>query len=290
MSRYQNIMFDLNIHDPQDVVIIVVWSLGIPSLLVIISRPLRRAWKRYWSKRAAELASYTAGGAIPDAATCQKCGYRLRGLDQFRCPECGELFDPNDPWTMFPRRRLVVMTRWMGRAVVAVVRFAPLQWILLAMIATSLILVMPLRDMHFWRDLHVAFPSFITGWILWIVILRQIWVGLRFLRPAGVRWAARSLSMLFIVIPASFSYGTGLCSEGELLLIGPEMLTIATVGHSCGGRHAMYTWWDSAVGRVEFNGAYGTPETETQLLVVIAYVAAMYTFVRRGLASIQKAS
>jgi hypothetical protein len=285
-------MFDLNLHDPQDVVIIIVWSLGIPSLLVIFSRPLKRAWKRYWSKRAAELASYTAGGAIPEAATCQKCGYSLRGLDQFRCPECGEPFDPNDPWTMFPRRRLVVMTRWLGRALVAVVRFAPLQWILLAMIATALIVVMPMRHLDFWRHLHIALSSFVTGWILWIVIVARAWQSLQCLKSVSVRWAARSLSSLLVIIPASFSYGRGACSQGFLFHIGPEMMTIATKGQACGGSHAVFTWWDAIVAREDHNEReYGrTPNMELQIPVVLVYVAAMYIFVRHGLVSVGKRS
>ncbi|MEW6251852.1 MAG: hypothetical protein AB1716_14495 [Planctomycetota bacterium] len=32
-------------------------------------------------------------------AMCLGCGYRLRGLTQPRCPECGRAFDPRDPAT-----------------------------------------------------------------------------------------------------------------------------------------------------------------------------------------------
>lgn len=28
---------------------------------------------------------------------CRDCGYQLRGLAEFRCPECGRAFDPADP-------------------------------------------------------------------------------------------------------------------------------------------------------------------------------------------------
>ena len=30
------------------------------------------------------------------------CRYRLRGLEENRCPECGRGFDPNDPSTFWP--------------------------------------------------------------------------------------------------------------------------------------------------------------------------------------------
>jgi hypothetical protein len=35
-----------------------------------------------------------------DGALCLGCNYPLRGLREFRCPECGREFDPDDPWTM----------------------------------------------------------------------------------------------------------------------------------------------------------------------------------------------
>lgn len=36
---------------------------------------------------------------IPDTATCQGCGYSLRGLPEPVCPECGRTFDPEDSST-----------------------------------------------------------------------------------------------------------------------------------------------------------------------------------------------
>ncbi|UCE58869.1 MAG: hypothetical protein JSU63_15685 [Phycisphaerales bacterium] len=36
---------------------------------------------------------------IPDAAVCIQCSYLLRGLENPRCPECGQSFDPDDPPT-----------------------------------------------------------------------------------------------------------------------------------------------------------------------------------------------
>jgi hypothetical protein len=35
-----------------------------------------------------------------DGALCLGCNYPLRGLRDKRCPECGQAFDPDDPWTM----------------------------------------------------------------------------------------------------------------------------------------------------------------------------------------------
>ena len=36
---------------------------------------------------------------IPDMAVCSDCGYRLRGLSEAVCPECGREFDPADSGT-----------------------------------------------------------------------------------------------------------------------------------------------------------------------------------------------
>ena len=50
--------------------------------------------------------------AIPDEALCAGCNYALRGLAEFRCPECGRLFDPDRPLTMNLGRPLDTMPRW----------------------------------------------------------------------------------------------------------------------------------------------------------------------------------
>ena len=42
---------------------------------------------------------------VPNRATCLHCGYRLYGLTQPLCPECGESFDPADPSTWDKPRR-----------------------------------------------------------------------------------------------------------------------------------------------------------------------------------------
>ncbi len=48
---------------------------------------------------------------LPEKAVCLECGYLLRGLPSGRCPECGRSFDPTDPGTYGPRRRL----GWLGK-------------------------------------------------------------------------------------------------------------------------------------------------------------------------------
>jgi hypothetical protein len=54
-------------------------------------------------------------GAGVDEAFCSTCDYRLRGLPEPVCPECGQPFDPDDPTTyaIEPRRRR--RRRWLVR-------------------------------------------------------------------------------------------------------------------------------------------------------------------------------
>ncbi len=43
---------------------------------------------------------------------CRGCDYRLRGLSEYRCPECGRPFDPRDPHTFHRRERELRVRRW----------------------------------------------------------------------------------------------------------------------------------------------------------------------------------
>jgi hypothetical protein len=45
-------------------------------------------------------------------ARCLGCHYPLRGLESFRCPECGYLFDPADPTTMYFGDELNWFQKW----------------------------------------------------------------------------------------------------------------------------------------------------------------------------------
>ena len=58
---------------------------------------------------------------VPAGACCLSCGYRLRGLPEPICPECGRAFDPGDvrSYDSHPRRRR--RRRWIKRGVVAAV-------------------------------------------------------------------------------------------------------------------------------------------------------------------------
>jgi hypothetical protein len=155
------------------------------------------------------------------------------------------------------------------------------QWIAIAVIATALVALMPLRGMSFWSHLHVAFPSFITGWLIWIMIIIQIWRRLGSVN-IWIRWPVRVCSLLLLALPLSWSVGTGSCSRGEFIYVGPKILSIATVGYECANWHAMHMIWDEPLGRrwgfLEVPS--GRPEMEVQVLCVVAYVAFVYLAVR----------
>jgi hypothetical protein len=69
------------------------------------------------------MTSYTfamPGAVIAEEAKCLDCNYALRGLTDFRCPECGRAFNPERPLSLNVGRPLDPFARWamrpMGRA------------------------------------------------------------------------------------------------------------------------------------------------------------------------------
>jgi predicted RNA-binding Zn-ribbon protein involved in translation (DUF1610 family) len=55
-----------------------------------------------------------------DRAFCLGCGYRLHGLPEARCPECGRDFNPDDPSSVDASPRRAYRRKWMRRGVLAV--------------------------------------------------------------------------------------------------------------------------------------------------------------------------
>jgi hypothetical protein len=93
----------------------------------------------------------------PDAATCLGCGYALRGLTTWTCPECGREFHPNKPWTMqipgAPHQRLwraMEPARWNVRAIRK--------------------LVIVLLVLSAWFPVPVPLPLFIFLLVVWVVM------------------------------------------------------------------------------------------------------------------------
>jgi len=52
---------------------------------------------------------------------CESCDYRLRGLTEPRCPECGDPFDPDRPWTIDEPRRIRLLDNFVTVAVITYV-------------------------------------------------------------------------------------------------------------------------------------------------------------------------
>lgn len=52
---------------------------------------------------------------------CKGCHYELAHLSEKRCPECGRLFDPNDPMTFDPPRDQTGL--WLLGVALAVIAF-----------------------------------------------------------------------------------------------------------------------------------------------------------------------
>jgi hypothetical protein len=53
---------------------------------------------------------------VPETPDCPRCSYALAGLPKGPCPECGRLFDPDDPLSYAPRSFLASMSppKWLN--------------------------------------------------------------------------------------------------------------------------------------------------------------------------------
>jgi ribosomal protein L37E len=58
---------------------------------------------------------------VPQSMYCRRCGYRLAGLSENRCPECGTPFDPADRRTYLPAQHSWQVRRWVRRLVTLLV-------------------------------------------------------------------------------------------------------------------------------------------------------------------------
>jgi hypothetical protein len=188
---------------------------------------------------------------LPDHARCAACGYELRGLTQSRCPECGKAFDPSNQDTFrqpgdVPRqvRRLL----WRSRAVL---RWPPLHWVLLAVIATALVALMSLRGLRFWDNLiwHGVL-SFGLGWGLWAVILHKAFKVVAGPRRSLVRAALAIVTCaLLLTIPLSWTLGFDRCPHGRWVIVGPHVTGFCIDGRPCRNPRMARTVWDRWLGR-----------------------------------------
>jgi hypothetical protein len=195
--------------------------------------------------------------AIPDGAQCRQCHYDLRGQIELRCPECGTPFDPLDRRTMRRsyRREVARATIQLARdairvarAVIRLLRTAWIQWVALAMVATALVAFMDLLQVAFWNNLHIAVPTFVLGWCLWIFIVVRIW-KCRMALPAWARLTLKAACTGLLLIPAAFSVGTDICPHARYLIVGPHMLIFTTHGVNCGNPRTFWSYFDDLVRR-----------------------------------------
>ena len=134
-----------------------------------------------------------SAAVIPDEETCVQCNYALRGLSEFRCPECGRAFDPARPLTMNLGRRPGPFARAALRPMGRLPRVA--MWMLVVAGVVGPAWLVPDEQLAcFWLVLWLAF--FIACWlrsfvrVLVVRLYRQPRVLLRLDDP--FRWKARA--------------------------------------------------------------------------------------------------
>jgi hypothetical protein len=149
------------------------------------------------------------------------------------------------------------------------------RWMQLGFVATLLIAIMPMRNMHFWEHLHIALPSFVLGWFLWLIVMTATWTSLKLITPKWKRWFTRVSALLLLGIPLSWSVGYGECGHGKFVYIGPEILIVPTVGFDCGARHAIRLVWDPLVGRQDYSAEiHDSPDMVAQTPYIIGELIA----------------
>jgi hypothetical protein len=80
---------------------------------------------------------------LPEHALCAGCNYPLRGLTEYRCPECGREFDPDNLVSVNLGRPLTPLARWligpigMEWSAVILVGCAAGVWVYMACLGTS---------------------------------------------------------------------------------------------------------------------------------------------------------
>jgi hypothetical protein len=183
---------------------------------------------------------------IPEAAQCRGCGYSLRGLPEFRCPECGLAFDPTDPRTMrrspFVIRAIRIVQSWFNIP-------PPIEWVIAALIATLLILLMDWEQWGWsWTDELRGATSFDVGWILWAAITAKALRSSLSIRSLWLRLATISLAPMLLLIPLSFSLCFDSCPHATYMMFGANMWV--TSGDWCGNPRTRHTIWSSLFDRL----------------------------------------
>lgn len=171
-------------------------------------------------------------GLYTNEATCLGCGYRLRGLPEPRCPECGRPFDPDDPRTMHvgwwerqqreARRRRPPPTFGgnMTAAAVAATVF------LIASLASDCAAFMPLLSFGTWIGIAVA----------WRRRRREPRPGEHRMPEGLASWRSRVLALaapnvaIFVVAHPCYHR----CPHATTVTVGPFALSYSTNGGPCG--------------------------------------------------------
>jgi hypothetical protein len=144
---------------------------------------------------------------------CLDCGYRLRGLESHRCPECGREFNPHNPFTMRVRRNRRRKRRTYGEVMN-----------LLAISALAFQVIPRLLQSRPGLNAAVSlllWLAVLVGWIWWSFFRNPVARSIGWRRlPRGPRWKSVVIIAFFINC-AWLSPFYESCPHGEYFWIGP---------------------------------------------------------------------
>ena len=207
---------------------------------------------------------------LPDDATCLGCGYRLRGLPEPRCPECGRGFAFNDRLTyrsQWPADQVDKLRRRQRRHArrdrlfrAAGARYGP-AWAIVAIVAALIAGAQPSFAGLWWLFLVPAGICLLELWAAWagrtlrkegVDVPERRWRPGRWIYPIAVAVAVLHLSMapLFWLHRPVFEAAADRVGPGETLPGGQiGIYRVDSVRRCAHGVHVVidngssYWWW-----------------------------------------------
>jgi hypothetical protein len=112
---------------------------------------------------------------LPEGACCLTCGYALGRLQEARCPECGDVFNPADPATFRNPRFHPIRYFWTT---------PPPTWHVVSILAATCVLIVAASAPHFGTAVILASRPPLTS----LALVTLVAVVLDYLKRLAQRW------------------------------------------------------------------------------------------------------